>query len=400
MPSLRFDPRYLKKEQEVSNTAPRGNTVLRTCSDVDGLLGGEEHFGSYRALANLTISYDIPDFTDYRRTLDLKTGLHTTRFSSGDSRFDTTVFCSHPDDVCVYQLSGEEALPEISIALENQLVSSNLLGITCGDGYARLTGVTQEGPPEGLKFDAIARISEHSRGTMTCSDSGTLVIAPEESSIAVIIGASTNYDASNGDEAGGFSFKGDDPAEFVERTTSDGAAETLEGLLERHQADFTSLESAFSLDLPDPNKSADVETASLLADYDYGQGDPFVEALLFDYSRYLLISSSRDSLPANLAGLWTEELQPAWNGDYHININLQMNYWPADQTGLWDTEPALWNYMRQTLVPRGTETARLLYNGSGWVTHHGSNIYGYTAMGSEAGWANCESCTSQVRRHS
>lgn len=368
---------------------------------MDALLGAEENFGSYRVLGNLTISYNIHDFTAYRRTLDLKTGLYTTQFSTGDGKFETTVFCSHPDDVCVYQLSGEGTLPEVSVALENQLSSQDLLDITCGDKYARLTGVTQKGPPEGLKYDAIARISDHSKGTMECSDSGTLVINPtaDQKSIAVIIGASTNYDASKGDEASGFSFKGDDPAEFVEKSTSDAAAQTLEALLEQHKADFSSLESAFSLDLPDPNGSADKETASLLGDYDYGKGDPFIEALLFDYSRYLLISASRDSLPANLAGLWTEELQPAWNGDYHININLQMNYWPADQTGLRDTENALWDYMRQTLVPRGTETARLLYNGDGWVTHHGSNIFGYTAMGSDAGWANCEFHASSVRKH-
>lgn len=369
-----------------------------TCADVDALLGGEENFGSYRVLGNLTINYDMSEFSDYRRTLDLATGIYTTQFTNGDGQFGTTVFCSYPDDVCVYQLSSDKSLPSVSIALENQLVSPDLVAISCGERYARLTGVTQEGPPEGLKYDAIARISDDSRGTLSCSESGVLEIIPaaDENSITVIIGASTNYDPSKGDAASGFSFQGTDPAEYVENITSKGAAQTMEALLERHKADFSSLESAFSLDLPDPHGSADKETATLLSDYDVARSDPFVEALLFDYSRYLLISSSRDSLPANLAGIWTEELQPAWNGDYHININLQMNYWPADQTGLWDTEPALWSYMRQTLVPRGTETARLLYNGSGWVTHHGSNIFGYTAMGSSARWANCESCPQSL----
>ncbi|MBE3044231.1 glycoside hydrolase N-terminal domain-containing protein [Candidatus Bathyarchaeota archaeon] len=373
---------------------PRKPAITNTRADVDALLAGEEHFGSYRVLGNLTISYDVPDTADYKRTLDLETGLYTTEFSAGGAKFDTEVFCSYPDAVCVYQISSDGALPPISIALENQLVDQDLLEITCGEGYARLTGVTQRGPPQGLKYDAIVRLSDHSKGKSTCSD-GVLVITPakNEKSVTVVIGAGTDYDQSKGDAASNFSFQGPDPAEAVEKATSDGAAEKPKTLLKRHQKDYRSLASAFSLDLPDPNESANEETAPLLAGYDpFGAGDPFVEALLFDYSRYLLISSSREnSLPANLQGRWAEEIGPAWNGDYHININLQMNYWAADQTGLWATEPALWNYMRQTLVPRGEETARLLYNASGWVTHHGSNIFGYTAMGSEAGWANCES---------
>ena len=360
---------------------------------MDALLGNEDNYGSYSVLGNLTISYDVPEFTDYRRTLDLEKGVSTTKFSNSGQQFDTTMFCSYPSGVCVYQISSDGGLPKISIALENQLVSSDLIDVTCGDRYARLAGVTQKGPPEGLKYDAIARISDDSSGTLACSDAGVLDITPDGKSVTVVIGAATNYDQSKGDEASGYSFKGADPAEAVESATSDAAAETPQDLLSRHQEDYTSLASAFSLDLPDPNDSASKETANLLADYDAsGKGDPFVEALLFDLSRYMLISSSRDnSLPANLQGRWTEELQAAWSADYHANINLQMNYWHADQTGLEATEPALWNYMRQTWVPRGTETARLLYNADGWVAHSTSNIFGYTAMGSDAGWANCES---------
>lgn len=364
------------------------------CVDVDALLGDEENYGSYRVLGNLTISYDIPDFIDYRRTLDLSTGLYTTRFLTGGEQFKTRAFCSYPDDICVYEISSDGSLPSISISLENELVSPKLIETTCGDRHARLTGVTQQGPPKGLKYDAIARISDHSRGTVDCSDAGVLVITPsaDESSVTIIIGASTNYDQSKGDAASGFSFKGQDPGDYVVNVTSDGGAQTMKYLLDRQQADYSSLEAAFSLDLPDPNESAEKETAQLLASYGEDEsGDPFVEALLFDYSRYLLISSSRDnSLPANLQGLWTEEVAPAWSGDYHVNINVQMNYWPADQTGLSATEPALWEFMRLNLVPRGTETARLLYNASGWVAHHASNIYGYTGMGSDPGWANCE----------
>ena len=135
--------------------------------------------------------------------------------------------------------------------------------------------------------------------------------------------------------------------------------------------DFSALTNKFTLYLPDTLGSEERETAEIISELQAtGPSDPFLDGLLFDYSRYLLISSSRDnSLPANLQGRWTEDIKPSWSSDYHANINLQMNYWPADQTGLTETQGALWDYMRYNWVPRGTETARLLYNASGWVTH-------------------------------
>ena len=127
------------------------------------------------------------------------------------------------------------------------------------------------------------------------------------------------------------------------------------------------------------------------ADPSISQGDPYVESLLFDYARHLFISSSRDdSLPPNLQGIWTDEAQSAWSGDYHANINLQMNHWFADQVGLGHLQEALFTYITNTWVPRGTETARLLYNAPGWVTHDEMNIFGHTGMKNTASWANCK----------
>ena len=186
----------------------------------------------------------------------------------------------------------------------------------------------------------------------------------------------------------------------MNKVTSAAASKSYERLLRAHLRDYQALESAFSLNLPDPNGSADKETADLISAYtaDRSTGDPFVEALLFDYSRHLLISSSRPgSLPANLQGRWTEELNPAWSADYHANINLQMNYWAADQTGLGSTQDALWDYMELNWVPRGSETARLLYDADGWVVHNEMNIFGFTAMKEGASWANCKSWTVETR---
>nr|XP_036581276.1 glycoside hydrolase family 95 protein [Colletotrichum truncatum]KAF6789544.1 glycoside hydrolase family 95 protein [Colletotrichum truncatum] len=253
-----------------------------------------------------------------------------------------------------------------------------------------------------MKFDSIARVNKGA-ATTECTCAAALKINPVEGqkTLTIIIGAETNYDQKKGNAENNYSFKGEDPGPVVERATNSASAKSFDDILKDHIADFQALEGAFELNLPDSLSSEEKETGKLITDYVYTNGgDPFVEALLFDYSRYLLITSSREnSLPANLQGRWTEQLYPAWSADYHANINLQMNYWVADQTGLDKTQVALWNYMADTWVPRGTETARLLYNADGWVVHNEINTFGHTAMKEGASWANYAAAGAWMMQH-
>ena len=364
--------------------------------DVGPLLGAGENYGSYQVLANLTVAVDgVGDgYTNYKRSLDLTTGVHTTTYEANGDTLTTSVFCSYPDGVCVYQVSTTGTLPGLTLGLENGLREESLLDVTCDTNHVRLAGVTQSGPPEGMKYDSIARVATCSGATTTCSGSALKISVPaEQKSVTIVVGAGTNFDQSKGNADNNFSFKGVDPAANVEKVTSAAAEKCYDDLLKNHLGDYQALASAFSLDLPDPNSSANKETSSLISEYKAdGTGDPFLEALLFDYSRHMLISSSRPgSLPANLQGRWTEEISPAWSADYHANINLQMNYWAADQTGLKETQDGLWDYMELNWVPRGSETAKLLYDGDGWVVHNEMNIFGFAAMRAGAGYANCKS---------
>ncbi|OLN97405.1 Alpha-fucosidase A [Colletotrichum chlorophyti] len=371
--------------------------------DVSPLLGSGAYFGGNRVLANLTVAIDgVGDYSNYRRTLDLETGTHSTTFTSNGTKYEAVHLCSYPDQVCVYHLSSEGPLPVVRVGFENQLIPTDTYSVSCGEDHVRFTGVTQLGPPEGMKFDSIARINRGSAAT-ACTCSGSLKITPaqNQTSLTIVIGAETNYDQKRGTAADNYSFKGADPGPFVEKVTSDGASKPFGDILNHHLADYQGLQSAFQLDLPDPLGSARKETATLISEYRHTDaGDPFLEALLFDYARHLLIASSRPgSLPANLQGRWTEQLWPAWSADYHANINLQMNYWAADQTGLAETQVGLWDYMEDTWVPRGTETARLLYNASGWVVHNEMNIFGHTGMKEGASWANYQAAAAWMMQH-
>lgn len=365
-----------------------------TNTDLSPLLGSGDNYGSNRVLGNVTIS--IPDFelySDYKRSLDLKTGIHTTQFTAGKARFTTSLFCSYPDQVCVYHIESTRTLPAITVGFENILASADLVTAICGTNSARLTGHTHAGSPQGMKFTAVATTLDNS-ATASCAASGRLVIksAKAQKTQTIVIAASTDYDQKKGGERDGYSFRGRDPDRIVSDITAKAVSKSYKTLLARHLNDYQALEGAFHLDLPDTKHSSEVETSVLLSRYNWTiSGDPFLESLLFDYSRHLLISSSREnSLPANLQGRWTERIDSAWGADYHANINLQMNYWGAEQTGLGATEDALWNYMQDTWVPRGTETAKLLYGSDGWVVHNEMNIFGHTAMKEGAQWADCE----------
>jgi alpha-L-fucosidase 2 len=251
-----------------------------------------------------------------------------------------------------------------------------------------------------MKYHGIARLAGEQVPSQCSGNRLTVSPASENRSLTIVIAAATNYDQKKGNAANAYSFRGNDPEPYVEGVSSRAADKTYEELLARHLQDYTSLQGSFSLDLPDASRSESVETSALLARYGVSDsGDPYLESLLFDYSRHLLISSSREnSLPANLQGRWTEQLRPSWSSDYHANINLQMNYWMADQTGLADSAAALWTYMADTWVPRGTETAQLLYGAPGFVVHNEMDIFGFTAMKESATWANCKSFFLPVLR--
>lgn len=384
--------------------------------NVTELLGDGSFYGSYRVLGNLTIT--VPELvggnasvTGYQRSLDLADGVHTTAFAVNGQNVQTSAFCSFPDQVCVYAIQASKGLPALEVRLDNELVEPELQNVTCFDGqgsgndtaHVRLQGVTQLGPPEGMRYDSIARVVSGSVVRTTCQN-GTLSIASGNgtTSIAIVVGAGTNYDSKKGTAEFDYSFKGEDPGPSVEAITRGAAAKTFKSLQESHTTDFTSLTGRFSLSLPDPLGSANSPTSELLARYNANDtvGNPFLENVLFDYANYLFISASRPgSLPPNLQGRWSEGLGAAWSADYHANINIQENHWTPDQTGLTDLQSPLWNYMADNWVPRGQETAKLLYDAPGWVVHNEMNIFGHTGMKNGEGWANYPVAAAWMMQH-
>lgn len=640
--------------------------------NVDELTGSNNDYGSFRALGNLTVQISgVTTFSHYNRSLDLNTGAHTTTFLGNDlNQYTSVVYCSYPAKVCVYRLSTNGSLPNVAVNLENRLVDPRLQNFTCQGNYARMTGKTQAGPPEGMEYDVIVRVSSDPLGTplTACSSNrpGTLIVTGSAygedynlTSVSFVIGAGTNYDQTKCNKANSFSCKGISPKGPNEKNTAEAAKRLEPKIFKEHLTDYQPLMNAFDLNLPDPwqftefssnkyefsvllerykydsrafnqrliERRAEIEAThhlwqrSSLSDdpsiewlevttnqnrrfrkrtqricsFDSGRcadpstgaspynqavaahqrrqqpyyqtsvytnypaytvpgnnqpsqnpyqqsyrpsyqqpsyqpysmppyqnqptyqpswqppsltvsynapgatgapnwqsaastlfpefavptgpltvtiqypgqkpsvitvnnprggqpgnrprptltrtatyvsgtktstviitrtvppprsktrnpysepplptttnkprpnanpneyGDPYVEDILFDYARHLFICSSRPgSLPPNMQGVWANELYNPWSGDYHANINLQMNHWFADQVGLGELQEPLFKFITNTWIPRGRETAKLLYGSTGWVTHDEMNIFGHTGMKNNATWANCK----------
>ncbi|CAE6471587.1 unnamed protein product [Rhizoctonia solani] len=229
-----------------------------------------------------------------------------------------------------------------------------------------------------------------------------------------------------GNAASGYTFKGADPHEELVGLLGKTSVENVARGLATHMADYRSALGGFSLNIGQKLNTAKT-TAQLRKEYKTDVGNPYIEWLLFNYGRYMLIGSTRGYLPANLQGKWARDAANPWFGNYQPNINLQMNYWFAEMTGL-NVTPTLWNYMevvdpawpyaslaltftsQKTWVPRGSETAKILYNATGgWVVHNAVSCtflltFGHSGMnrfGSDdsAEWANYPEAAAWMMFH-
>src|SRR5699024_6903432 len=207
------------------------------------------------------------------------------------------------------------------------------------------------------------------------------IIVKNADVVTLILAAGTDYEHHYP------TYKREHPHKRVSATIHKAANKTYEELLKSHQKDYQKLFKRVTLNFNQHVPS--IPTDKLLKTYTGEKGDAnsrALEALFFQYGRYLLISSSRSgSLPANLQGVWNHSTTPPWGADYHTNINIQMNYWPANLTNLSETLPPFFSFIDR-IRERGRETANIHYGVSGWVTHNEMNIFDHT--GPKAWWSS------------
>jgi alpha-L-fucosidase 2 len=353
-------------------------------------------YGTYQMLARLEIGTDedAAKASEYSRELFLSSGLISVHYKIGEVCFNRSYFASRPDEVQVVRFETSRAgCVSFSATLARPDTDAVL---SAEDGTLLLSGTM--GAPEGKGLEYACRLGAVTEGGTAEVKDGKLVFTGCDA-VTLYITTGTNY---RGIGAGP-DYLDPTNAHFT-RTKDQLAAAMAKGydaIYAAHKTDFSALYNRVNLKvLGSPLSSDFVNLAEPLATrLKKAASDPFLAATYFNFGRYLLISCSREgALPANLQGLWTVNFRDEnqggrwnyytpWNGDYHANVNIQMNYWPVFSANLAECAGPLYDLIAALPGP-GAQTAQIQHGCKGWTTHTMNNVWGFTSPGWEASWGH------------
>ena len=341
-----------------------------------GAGGATVPFGSYQVLGNLHLTFtgNTGPVENYRRELDLATAAVHLSYRRGGVMFEREHFVSGPDEVFVSRLTANRhGALSFSISLDRP---ERFETRATGSGELLMTGTLNDGHGgKGITYAARLRVVLVGRGTVD-SDGNRLCVANADD-VVLLLAAATDYRGFAGRQT-------TDPVAATKTDLDQAVKKSFAELRASQQADHAKWFDRVSLHLGGAaSTNALLPTDQRLVGFAQGAADPQLAALYFNFGRYLLISSSRPGgLPANLQGIWAEGVGTPWNGDWHLNINVQMNYWPAQVCNLCELQEPL-NTLIASLVEPGRRTAKAYYNSRGWIAHVITNPWGFTSPGEE-----------------
>jgi len=324
--------------------------------------GDEKDTGAYQAFGDLLIELPHSLAENYRRQLDIRQAVHHVGYTGGGVRYQREYFCSYPDQVMVLRFTADKPGQYTGTV---QLADAHQAAITAEKNRLTAAGTLKN----GLRYEAQVLVL-HDGGTVE-ADAGKLRFRNADN-LTVLLAAGTDYLNQYAKR-----WRGEHPHARVLRQLEAAAGKSYDALRADHVADYQKLFDRVQLDLGKTEATiASLPTDQRLAAYRRGDKDPDLESLFFQYGRYLLIASSRPgSLPANLQGLWNQSNNPPWRCDYHSNINVQMNYWPAEPANLAECHVPFLAYINSLREVRKEATAAK-YRTRGWTVQTENNIYG------------------------
>ncbi|MFW2480903.1 MAG: glycosyl hydrolase family 95 catalytic domain-containing protein, partial [Lentimonas sp.] len=319
---------------------------------------------SYQTMGELRFDFGtIEKVSNYRRELNLDTAIATTEYKINGVNYTRQVSSSAVDDVIAIKIEADKPG---SISFNVRVSRDGMFAAKAnGNDTVIATGQASHGNKHlGVKFATVYKVVTQYGSNEA---KGNMLTVKNADSVVIYISAATDYNAN--DTANPFTHDlvkkcGDTISEAQQK----GYAKLKADAIESHQELFRRVD----LQLGSPSSQA---TLARLQGYKNGKIDPSFEALYFQYGRYLLISSSRaGTMPANLQGIWCKDMEAPWNSDYHININMQMNYWLAETTNLSECHLPFMDYIER-LVPSGKKTAKDLYGCRGFFATHASDVW-------------------------
>lgn len=340
--------------------------------------GADDKYGCYQTLGDLLITWSdtLGEVSDYSRHLDLEKAVGTTRFRRNDQLIEQTVFVDHVNDIIWVRINSSR---KGGVSLSLALTRNENAKTSVSQNQLIMKGQLPSGKDEGMQFAVV--LDAFTEDGIIGPSTDRLMIT-NSTSCVIRISAATNYDFGKSD------LRATDVVADAMRYLDNSSVKSFSSAMEESSEAYQALFNRCRWRMPGDGALTDLTTAERLIRYSEGEADPHLPVLYFNFGRYLLISSSRPGLlPANLQGLWATEYQTPWNGDYHLNINIQMNYWLAETGNLMRLAEPLHRFTA-SLVGPGEKTSRAYYNGRGWVAHVISNPWGYTSPGEGAEWGS------------
>ncbi len=329
-------------------------------------------FGAYQSFGDLYIlTKQEGEVSNYSRQLDLGNSLGKVSYTAGAVNHKRTYFASYPKRALVLHFENDA---KEGVDYEVKLTSLHKKKTIHLDGNELVMRGTLEN--NGMEYES--RIFFDAGNAKMSFEDGAVKISSAQS-VKLYLTAATDY--LNEYPV----YKGRDFEGLNRETISAIASDNYHHILKEHITDYQTLFNRVMLDLGS-TEAAKFPTDKRLSDYQSGTADHDLEALFFQYGRYLLISSSRPgTMPANLQGKWNHVNNPPWACDYHANINIQMIYWPAEVTNLAEVHEPLIEYIDR-LRPPGRQTAKDFFNARGWIVNTMNNTFGFTAPGWNFPW--------------
>lgn len=327
------------------------------------LSGCPKSMHPYQTLGDVYLEFEgVDDYTDYYRELDLEKAVYRQSFVSHGTLYRREMFISKPAGVMVmhFTAKGDEKI-NLTVSLERERFYD-------GIKKAGTRGICLYGNLGKGGFDFSMMLTADSKdGKIEVI--GEHLLVSNASDVTLYFGADTSYHV---------------PSAMLEPSISDkiqkATGTRLEMLMEEHMKDYNSLYGRVEFDLGDLSEYDKVPTDQRISAAKDKPADTGLSKLYFDYGRYLLISCSREGgLPATLQGLWNKDMLPSWDSKYTVNINTEMNYWPAESCNLSECHMPLFDLIKK-MVPNGQKTAKQMYGCRGFMCHHNTDIHGDTAV--------------------
>ncbi len=364
-PIDRNNPDALANLTEIRSLLSEGRIKEAENLAVLALSGVPESQRPYQTLGNLKLNFDIDesDIREYSRELDIENACAAVSFVSKGVKYKREYFASAADQVIVIRLSAGTSG---KISFTANMRRGRFLDKAAAVDSKTIGMYASCGTDKGIRFCSMVRAV--SQGGKVSTIGETLVVE-EADAVTLLISAATSFYHR---EYEGQCLK------YLE----EAGEKTYAGLKSSHIEDYLQLYKRVELEIEKAEEYDDIQgldTAERLERLKSGKSDSQLEGLYFSFGRYLLISCSRPgSLPANLQGIWNQDMLPAWDSKYTININTEMNYWPAETCNLSECHHPLFDHLQRMRAP-GRRTARAMYGCGGFVAHHNTDIWGDTA---------------------